>query len=303
MSKTIGLEGAHLAGKQSAPATPPIVVRNRRFGRARDGHAPATRWWADGDPVGTAWLNGLSITFPQGETLFIDAVKAFRDGVPPKLAEEIRDFVKQEVNHTREHLAFNRAVEDAGYDLSGVQARLDVQMDEVRAAPAIVWLGVTVALEHFTALFAHEFLAQPDRYIRGDNEQAELWRWHSVEEIEHKAVAYDTWNHATRTMSRWKRWSLRSALMLRVTRNFMRSANRDALDLMAQDGITGLRAKARLAWYLLGRPGMLRRLLPAWAAFFLPGFHPWHRDDSELIRGYDAPRTRHDHAAALMPAA
>ncbi|WP_121118537.1 metal-dependent hydrolase [Croceibacterium ferulae] len=302
MSKTIGLEGSPRAGKQPASATPPIVVRNRRFGRARDGHAPASRWWADGDPVGTAWLNGLSITFPQGETLFIDAVKAFRDGVPPKLAEEIRDFVKQEVNHTREHLAFNRAVEDAGYDLSGVQARLDVQMDEVRAAPPIVWLGVTVALEHFTALFAHEFLAQPDRYISGDNEQAELWRWHSVEEIEHKAVAYDTWNHATRSMSRWKRWSLRSALMLRVTRNFMRSANRDALDLLAQDGITGMRAKARLAWYLLGRPGMLRRLLPAWAAFFLPGFHPWDRDDSALIRGYDAPRTGHDHAAALMPA-
>jgi len=297
MSKSIGLEGVSPAGKQPAP---PIQVRNRRFGRVRDGHDPARRWWLNGDPVGTAWMNGLSVTFPQGETLFIDAVKAFRDGVSPKLADEIRDFVKQEVNHTREHLAFNRAVEDAGYDLTAVQARLDGLMGQVRAAPPIVWLGVTVALEHFTALFAHEFLARPGRYVAGGNEQAELWRWHSVEEIEHKAVAFDTWTHATKGWSRWKRWSLRSALMLRVTRNFLTSSTQDALDLMAQDGITGARAYARLAWYLLGRPGMLRRIAPAWAAFFLPRFHPWHRDDSALIQSYDAPAGQ---AAAMMPAA
>ena len=76
---------------------------------------------------------------------------------------------------------------------------------------------MTIALEHFTAMFAHEFLAHPEHFVGAETEQAELWRWHAVEEIEHKGVAYDTWLHATRDWSRWKRWKVKSLLMLVIT--------------------------------------------------------------------------------------
>src|SRR6187431_619967 len=98
-----------------------ITVRDRRFGRGQ----AQPRWWLNGDPVATAWFNALSATFPRGETLFVDAVKAFRENAPPALAEEIRGFIRQEVNHTREHLAFNRAAADAGYDLAAIDARVE----------------------------------------------------------------------------------------------------------------------------------------------------------------------------------
>src|SRR5690606_16560404 len=137
-----------------------IRVRDRRFGR----DARQERWWLNGDPFATAWFNALSATFPRGETLFIDAVKAFRDGAPPRLAAEIRAFVKQEVNHTREHLAFNRAAVDAGYDLTEIDARVEQLLADVYARPQIAWLAVTMALEHFTAMFAHEFLARPEHF-------------------------------------------------------------------------------------------------------------------------------------------
>ena len=262
---------------------PSITVRNRRF----RGAAP-TRWWAGGDPVATAWFNALSATFPRGETLFIDAVKAFRDDAPPALAEDIRGFILQEVNHTREHLAFNRAAESAGYDLARIDARVEGLLARVYARPPIAWLAVTMALEHFTAMFSHEFLAHPEHFAGSDGDHAELWRWHAVEEIEHKAVAYDTWLHATQGWSRWKRWKTKSMAMLVITRNFVRNRFMDALDLLAQDGIVGWRANARLAWYLAGKPGILRRVLPAWCAYFLPGFHPWNRDDRALISRYEA---------------
>ena len=76
--------------------------------------------------------------------------------------------------------------------------------------------------------------------------------------------------------------------MLLVTRRFLKHRSGDALDLLAQDGITGGRARARLAWYLVGWPGMLCRILPHWCAFLRPGFHPWDRDDAALVAGYDA---------------
>src|SRR3546814_11661599 len=64
-----------------------ITPRDRRFGRDdRQG-----RWWLNGDPVASAFHTALSVTFPKGEAMFIDAVKAHRDGVPDKLAGEIRD--------------------------------------------------------------------------------------------------------------------------------------------------------------------------------------------------------------------
>ena len=265
------------------PATA-ITVRDARFGR----DSRPERWWLNGDPVGTAWFNALSATFPRGETLFVDSVKAFRDGAPPRLAAEIRAFIKQEVNHTREHLAFNRAAEAAGYDMSAIDARVERLLGDVYARPKPAWLAVTIALEHFTAMFAHEFLAHPEHFLGAETEQAALWRWHAVEEIEHKGVAYDTWLHATREWSRWKRWKVKSLLMLVITKRFVKHRFRDASELLAQDGITGWRAKAALAWYLVGKPGILRRVLPAWCAYFLPGFHPWNRDDRALIGRYDS---------------
>ena len=270
-----------------------ITVRDRRFGRG----AVQERWWAGGDPIATAWFNALSATFPRGETLFVDAVKAFRADAPPQLAAEIRAFVKQEVNHTREHLAFNRAAEAAGYDLSRIDAWVEEMIGRIYRRPKHGWLAVTIALEHFTAMFSHEFLAHPEHFAGAESEQAALWRWHAVEEIEHKGVAYDTWLHATRSWSRWKRWKVKSVLMLVITRRFVMHRFRDAGALLAQDGIAGWRAKARLIWYLVGRPGILRRVFPAWCAYFLPGFHPWNQDDRALIGKYDS-----EYADAAMPA-
>src|SRR5690606_8842210 len=268
-----------------------ITVRDRRFGR---GEAQGERWWAAGDPIATAWFNALSATFPRGETLFIDAVKAFREGAPPQLAAEIRAFIRQEVNHTREHLAFNRAAVEAGYDFSRIDARVERLIGLVYARPKHAWLAVTIALEHFTAMFAHEFLTHPEHFLGTDSEQAELWRWHAVEEIEHKAVAYDTWLHATKGWSRWKRWKVKSVLMLIITQRFVRNRFQDAAELLAQDGIAGWRAKRALVWYLIGKPGILRRVFPAWCRYFLPSFHPWNQDDRALIGKYDS-----DYAAAM----
>ena len=260
-----------------------ILVRDKRFGR----QSGTRRWWLNGDPIATAWFNALSLSFPRGEAMFIRAVKEFRDGAPAKLQEEIRDFVRQEVNHSREHLAFNNSVADAGYDTAEIDARVSRLIDDVYSLPPIAWLGITMALEHFTAMFAHQFLAHPDHFHGSDVEQAELWRWHAVEEIEHKAVAHDTWVHATRDWGRFKRWSLKSALMLRVTSRFIRNRMQDAETLLAQDGITGWKARRALLAYLFVKPGILVRLVPAWASYFLPGFHPWNTDDRALIDGYD----------------
>ncbi len=282
MSSATSLRSAR--GSVPTPDDLAITIRDRRFLRDR---APP-RWWLAGDPVGCCWHLALSATFPRGEAFFVEAVKAHRDGADPRLAEEIRLFIQQEVNHSREHLTFNRLAVDAGYDLAAIDERLVGFINMTRGRPVIVNLAATMALEHFTAMLAHDILARPDIYRGADAEVAGLWRWHAVEEIEHKGVAYDTFLHATRDWSRWRRWRLQAVMMLVVTSKFVPHRIVDTLDLLAQDGLRGWRVKARLLWYLFGNPGLLRRVIPAWLSYFMPGFHPWNHDDRALITAADA---------------
>lgn len=276
-----------------------ITPRDRRFGRDR----AASRHWLNGDPIATAFFNALSITFPRGEAYFIDSVRAFRDGVPDRLAGEIAAFIRQEVVHSREHLAFNRQVTDHGYDVSRLDADVTLVLDMAKRRPPIDSLAATMALEHFTAILAHELLSDPRHLDGADPEIAALWRWHAIEEIEHKGVACDTWMHATRDWTRFRRWWVKSLMMLVVTRNFLHHRARGMMELLRQDGITGRRAWGGLLHYALVRPGILRRVARPWLGYFLPGFHPWRVDDRALIALADTPYADARPPAALLSVA
>jgi predicted metal-dependent hydrolase len=249
-----------------------------------------------GDPVASAFYNALSATFPKGEAFFVEAVRNFRDDAPPKLAREIKAFTTQEVMHSREHVAFNKRALEAGYDLSVLEERIEWRLSITRSRPPIVNLAATMCLEHFTAILAHQLLKNPKHLRKADRESGDLWRWHAIEEIEHKGVAYDTWLHATRHWGRWMRWKVKAKVMLFVTRNFVVDRSIGTLELLRQDGITGLKAWRKMLWFAWINPGMLRKILGAWLAFFLPGFHPWKHDDRNLIRLAES-----DYDAAVLP--
>ena len=94
----------------STPEELALIVRDERFCR----NGQPSRWWLNGDPVATAWFNSVSASLPRGEAFFIDTLKNFRDIIPARFDKDVKNFIKQEINHTREHLAFNRLTEDHG---------------------------------------------------------------------------------------------------------------------------------------------------------------------------------------------
>ena len=152
-------EGSAVA---NTPEDLTITPRDRRFGRG----TTQARWWLGGDPVATAFYNALSATFPKGEAFFVESVRAFRDEAPPRLAQEISAFTTQEVMHSREHVAFNKRALEAGYDLSGLEARVEWRLGLTRQRPPIVNLAATMCLEHFTAILAHQLLQNPRHLAR-----------------------------------------------------------------------------------------------------------------------------------------
>jgi uncharacterized protein len=266
------------------PADLQIQPRNVMFARDRK----AARWWNGGDAVATAFYNSLSLTFPKGEAFFIDSVRNFRDSVPAAQQAQIDAFIKQEAAHSREHHHLNNQVEQAGYDVGPMHADLDSRLAEMKDQPSIVGLVTTVALEHFTAIIAHACLKSERHFKNASPDAARLWKWHAIEEIEHKGVAYDTFLAATRNLSTYKRWKFRSLVMLHISYTFLRGRIRAMRQFLEQDGMDGPRTWLRIFSYLLVYPGLLRQIFPAWLSFFRPGFHPWQHDDRALVAEHEA---------------
>ena len=228
-----------------------------------------------GDPVATAFYNALSATFPKGEAFFVDSVRQFREGTPPKLEREIKAFITQEVMHSREHVQFNKRALEAGYDLAPLEDRVEwrLSITKARDRRSSTWRR-PCASSISPPSSPTSCSKNPVHLASADAESAALWRWHAIEEIEHKGVAYDTWLHATRDWPRSKRWKVKAKVMLFVTRNFVVDRSLGTLALLRQDGITGPVAWARMLWFAWMWPGMLRRLLGAWAAFSCPASIP-----------------------------
>ena len=75
----------------------------------------------------------------------------------------------------------------------------------------------TIALEHFTAMMAETHARHQDLFDKAHPEVEKLWRWHAMEETEHKAVAYDVFMVATKDWSARRRYFTRCRAMFFVT--------------------------------------------------------------------------------------
>lgn len=91
---------------------------------------------------------------PRGEAFFIETLRDFCEDLPPKLAREIKAFTTQEINHTREHVAFNRLVSDHGYDAESIDQGIRAMLELTEGRPKEFNLAITIALEHFASLVA-----------------------------------------------------------------------------------------------------------------------------------------------------
>lgn len=272
-----------MAGTQT-PVDLAIHPRDIAFGRA----SPPPRWWLGGDPIATAFFNALSASFPQGERFFMDAVRRYRSAADPGLGEQIRAFLAQEAVHSREHLVFNNAIAAYGVDFSRIDAYLKARFDFGRTLPPLNQLCATIALEHFTAILAHALLCEDNDLAGAPPELQRLWKWHAIEEIEHKAVAFDTFLAVTERLSPFRRWRARCVSMVLTTIMFSQFIGFGVHEFFRHDRMDNFRSWRKLLHYLWIRPGLLRRAAPSYFAYYKPGFHPWRVDDRTLIAEVEA---------------
>ncbi len=248
----------------------------------QDWPADLPRYWNRGEAFRTHYMNALSILFPDGEQHFIDAVRAFRDrNDDSQLERDIRGFIGQEGWHRHEHGRYNRWLDSIGLPAATLEARIRRNLEMAKqVAPQIDWLAQTVCLEHFTAIMAQALLKHPDWLAEMHPHFRKVWIWHALEELEHKAVAFDLYAKVGGGYLR------RVSIMLLMTVFFPFDTLWNLVVLLRRDGQL---FKPRTWWhgfrFFFGRdPGLFWKILPAYLRFFKPGFHPWDEDDRQLIR-------------------
>lgn len=260
-------------------ATPKPEVRNAHF--QLDDAIP--RDWHGGRAAVSIFFDNLSTFFPAGERFFIASVKAHRDAVADEgLAEQVRAFCGQEGMHTREHVRYNERLRECGYPVESMERRVEALLERVRErAPARRRLGVTCALEHFTAIMAHALLDDPRALEDAHPKMAALWRWHAAEETEHKSVAFDVFRAAGGT------YAERVGTMIGATAIFWGKILEHQIRMMRARGLAASPSEwASLLSYLFVRPGPMRTVIRLYFPYYRPGFHPWDLDDRALLEAW-----------------
>jgi predicted metal-dependent hydrolase len=240
------------------------------------------RYWHGGHAFATHFFNALSSTFPFGEAFFVRSVQHYRDQITdPALRQKIQGFAGQEGQHSRSHDEHMSLLLGQGYPALATRNRIGDWMARWnnRHAPRVS-LATTASLEHLTALLARQILSDPDRRTADMHpDMARLWRWHAMEEAEHKAVAFDVLGLVAPSRAR------RIVAMILSTLGLAIEVFDRVIYMLWKDGLLFDRETWSRGWrFLLGEGGFLRGLGADYLSWFGRDFHPDDVDDRPLIK-------------------
>lgn len=240
------------------------------------------KYFVNDDIVFSHFVAGLSASFPPGEEAFIRSVRAYSDQITdPVLKKKVAGFIGQESVHGQQHRALNDQLADKGYwvqwwdseQTKAREKRFEKRIGRRRH------LAMTAASEHFTAVLAQRVLGTEEvQAIPGDPEVWNLLNWHALEELEHKAVAFDVYRAVggdERTRIRVMRAMLALGVPL-VISTLLISLARDA---------NARRQPVRLvreAHRLFTGP-LVKGMWADFRRYLRPGFHPDDIDTSALL--------------------
>lgn len=239
------------------------------------------RYWCGNDPALTHYFTGLSLLFPEGESYFVRSVRALRNKVAAnsQLDKDIGSFIGQEAMHSKEHHAFHVSARKFGLDPDSLEAFTGTALKFIeKRFSRKSNLLVTTGLEHFTAVYVVAMMESVNELMT-DETVRNLWLWHSIEETEHKAVAFDMYEYlyGSGPLAYAQRVAVFvSSLALITVFSFTYTGI-----LMARDGQLGnMRSWGNLAALAMKHyPVMIPKLLQ----YMRPGFHPDQTDERELV--------------------
>ncbi len=262
--------------RKSTAGSRQVTARRYAFDHASIG---SDRHWMDDDLFSSHLLAALSGVIPPGERFFADVVRSQREHLDGPLRDQINGFIGQERLHQREHDEFNHALARLGYPTALIDRASEITFKVAERFPVRLQLAVAAAIEHWTAAVAeHALEADLLADVQMSDDARAFLDWHLLEELEHRAVAFDAMQAAGTS-------ELERILAMRVATTMMIPSVVGGLVVsLLGDPDTW---KPRTLLRSLGRfrrsplaGGSFVRFLLAWNR---PGFHPDERNIDDLL--------------------
>jgi predicted metal-dependent hydrolase len=237
------------------------------------------------EPFTTHMLNVLHLLLPAGEEFFVEV---FKKALPlikdDQLRLDVQGFIGQEAVHSQAHSGVLDRFDAQGIDVTPYTDQVRWMFEKV-LGPRPRWsrrrqdswlleqVSFISAIEHYTAILGEWILNTPAHDgIGTDPVMLDMLRWHGAEEVEHKAVAFDTMKHLS--AGYWRR--VRAQLV--VSPAMLLLWIRGVRYLYSVDPQLPPGAKPRWRDYVnAARRGLLPgplRFVRGISDYYRPGFHP-----------------------------
>jgi len=250
----------------TAAADSRMTVRQVEFAypAAMQGH------WNPGKPEFSHIVNAGSLAMPYLEPFLIKTMRAARPLIrDPALQADLDNYIRQEATHYKQHRVFNDELKARGYRaIDAIEAKLAREYAELESTRSLAFNVAYAEGFESTALAIGQMLIEDREYLFGDSESgvASLVLWHFVEEIEHKNVTYDVFEHLHSNYFRRV-----YGLLYALTHIFLLTrGNYQAL--LKEDGLWhNWRSRITLL-LLIGR--IFRKITPRLLRILVPGYNP-----------------------------
>lgn len=114
-----------------------------------------------------------------------------------KLHNDLAIFIKQEMQHCRQHLLFNKALRAGGYEgMLPIEKEYEADYNRFLTEKSLRFnVAYSEGFEAVSSVAVENFYEEFGEFLEGADEGAvDLWKWHLAEEFEHREVAHDVYH-------------------------------------------------------------------------------------------------------------
>lgn len=252
--------------------------------------------WVPGDPFTTHALNVFHLLLPAGERWFIQVVNEAAPQVDdPELKAAIKPFIQQEAWHAWAHQVVLEHLAQQHIDTKPYTDELQKLLSKSgqkhpKWSPVLQrwWLygrlGIAAALEPFNAVLGQWMIQNRGLEAAGaDETMLDLLRWHGAEEIEHRSLVFDIYQHVCGS------YPLRIFTMLMAGPSFVLWWIKGVRFLMASDASISTKPRWR-DWSRAARqhrlPGPRLVAVTVVGRYLRPNYHPSAEASTQLALEY-----------------
>ncbi|KHK89827.1 metal-dependent hydrolase [Novosphingobium malaysiense] len=245
--------------------------------------------WA-ANPEFAQYVNAPSVWIPSLERflnrVLTRASRDLGDTTPEERAvkQDIKIFIRQESVHLATHEAFNEVLSRSGYDIEPFVDEAKAEFDRLYETKSLGFLcAYCEGFETMGPPGALAWLDEMEDLLEGaDAEVVRLWKWHLMEEYEHRTVCHDVFHavhggYFLRVYGFWFQFFQLSGFTRKVMAHLL---ERDRAAMSPAEVKASKRRLRRVTWRL--GLAMAPRLLKA----MLPWYTPRKVAEPKMFRSY-----------------